>query len=227
MATLELNKIYNEDCVEGLKRIPDESVDLVLTDPPFNINYFSNMSTSDQYKIRIQTAYKWDNDFDIVPVIKQFMRILKNDSYCLIFGCEENIKIMQENGCNQILIWDKQHNGMGDLSDFGIGYEFIFCFKKGNPTLKKGRINGVITSAHYGFFDKTIHPTQKPIKLMRYLLENCSNQGDIVLDGFVGSGTVPIACKQLDRNFIGFEIDKGYCDIANKRLQQENINRWF
>lgn len=140
---LELNRIYNMDCLEGMKQIEDNSIDLILTDPPYNLNYYSNHG-SKEYQKRIQTAQEWDNNFDIKPILKEFFRITKNNSYILIFGCEENIPLMKSLGCHQILIWNKRHCGMGDLSDFGIGYEFIFYFKKGNPKLKGKRINGII-----------------------------------------------------------------------------------
>lgn len=134
---LELNKIYCMDCLEGMKQLPDKSVDLVLTDPPYNLNYRSNRG-SKEYKERVQTAQQWDNNFDVRPVLSEILRITKDNSYILIFGCEENISLMKELGCFQVLVWNKNHCGMGDLSDWGIGYEFIFYFKKGNPALRGG-----------------------------------------------------------------------------------------
>jgi site-specific DNA-methyltransferase (adenine-specific) len=220
LGEFELNKIYCMDCLEGLKKIPDNSVDLILTDPPYSINYYSNHG-SEEYKKRIQTALDWDNNFDISLYLPELIRITKEDSYILIFGCEENINIMKKLGCHQILIWNKEHCGMGDLSDFGIGYEFIFYFKKGNPKLRGKRINGIINCMNIGFFDKTVHPTQKPEKLLRYLINKCSDNENIVLDAFAGSGSCAIACKQLNRKFICFEINPEYCKIANKRLSQE------
>jgi site-specific DNA-methyltransferase (adenine-specific) len=222
---LELNKVYCMDCFDGLKLIDDNSVDLIITDPPYNINYFSN-SGSEDYKLKIQTAQDWDNNFDISKYIPEFLRILKNDCYLLIFGCEENISKMKELGCFQVLVWDKCYCGMGDLSDFGIGYEFIFYFKKGNPKLRGDRVNGVISIKHIGFFDKTVHPTQKPIKLIRYLIEKTSDKNALVFDGFLGSGTTAIACKQTLRDFIGFDINQSYVDIAKSRLSQTNLKEF-
>lgn len=84
-------------------------------------------------------------------------------------------------------------------------------------------MNGIIDYKHIGFFDATLHPTQKPINLMKYLIKKCSDEGNIILDPFMGSGTTAVACKQLNRNFIGFEISPEYCKIAEKRLQQETL----
>ena len=71
------------------------------------------------------------------------------------------------------------------------------------------------------------HPTQKPVKLFRDIIRDFSEEGDLILDPFMGSGTTAIACKQLNRNFIGFEISKEYCDIARKRLSQANLNTFL
>jgi site-specific DNA-methyltransferase (adenine-specific) len=222
LGEFELNKVYCMDCLEGLKKIPDNSINLIITDPPYSINYYSNFG-SKEYQKRIQTAESWDNNFNFKLYFNELFRVLKEDSYMIVFGCEENILLMKELGCFQVLIWDKNHCGMGDLSDFGIGYEFMFYFKKGNPHLRGKRINGVITCKHIGFFDKTIHPTQKPDKLFRFLIEKLSDNGNIVLDAFVGSGGSMLASKQLNRKFIGFEINPSYVEIVNKRLSQKNL----
>lgn len=113
---------------------------------------------------------------------------------------------------------------MGDLSCWGIGYEFIFVFKKGNPKLRGGRVNGVIPYKHIGFFDKTVHPTQKPLEIMKILIKKSSDEGDIVLDAFLGSGTTALASKQLNRKFIGFEKKEEYIKIIKQRLSQGVLN---
>lgn len=220
-----LNKIQNGDAIELLKTVPDNSVDLILTDPPYNLNYKSRKG-SDLYKQRVQNAQEWDNNFDITPYIKEFFRIAKNNAYILIFGCEENIAKMQELGCHQILVWDKKHIGMGNLNDWGIGYEFIFYFKKGSPKLQNHRINGVLNIPFYGLFSKTLHPTQKPIQLITYIIKNTSKENDIVLDCFMGSGTTAVACKQTGRNYIGMEKQQKYCDIIEKRLREISQEFW-
>lgn len=229
---MEINKIFNIDCLDGMKQLPDKCVDLILIDPPYNIQYKSNFG-SQEYKDKIQHT-EWDKSFDIRGVYQELWRILKNNSDMYIFGRWENYEIMKElEGFKQILIWHKINaGGLGNLTCFIPTYELIFYFKKGSRIPNK-RTSAVIdsipiqnfsckeskpTGKDYGQqFMK--HPTQKPLDLIKKLLKISSNQNDLVLDSFMGSGTTAVACKQLNRNFIGYEISKEYCDIANKRLK--------
>lgn len=222
---IELNKVHCMDCLEGLKMLPDNSVDLIVTDPPYGIGYKSNHG-SKEYKKRVQNT-DWDISFDFSNFFDEFYRVLKNDSYMYVWGRFENYETMKKLGMCRVLIWDKDHCGMGDLTDWGIGYELVYVFKKGKPKLIGGRTNGVFKIQHIGFFDKTLHPTQKPVKVIKHLLNKSSKDNDIVLDGFMGSGTTAVACKQLNRRFIGFELEQKYVDICNKRLAQGNIKEWF
>jgi len=131
---------------------------------------------------------------------------------------------------DRILVWDKCHNGMGNLNDWGIGYEYIFLFKKGSPRIRGDRVNGVISYKHIGYFEKTVHPTQKPTGLIKLIiLKSIGKEEGIVLDPFMGSGTTAVACKQLNKDFIGFEINRAYVNIANRRLsmQPESLEKWI
>ena len=222
---MSFNRVYNVDALDGLKVLKSGSVDLILTDPPYNINYKSNHG-SKEYKDRIQ-SHDWDTDFDFRRFFPDLWRVLKNDCFMYVFGRFENFELMSSLGCSRVLIWDKCHNGMGDLVDWGIGYEVIYVFKKGKPFLRGMRVNGVINFKHIGFFEKTIHPTQKPVGLMRYIIEKSCDEGSLVLDAFLGSGTTAVACKQTNRDWIGFELDSHYCKLINDRLQQVNLKSWF
>lgn len=222
--TLEINKIYCMDALEGMRQMDSESVDLVVTDPPYGIGYKSNCG-SERYKEKLND-FDWDDEFNFGVFYDEFMRVLKNDSYMYVFGRFENAETMKYLGCDRILVWDKQHCGMGDLTDWGIGYELIYLFKKGNPKLSGGRVNGVIPHKHIGYFEKTLHPTQKPVELLKFLMVK-SGGGSLVLDPFIGSGTTAVAAKQLGRNFIGFELEQKYVDIANSRLAQTQLEGFF
>jgi site-specific DNA-methyltransferase (adenine-specific) len=209
--------LYKGNCLEVMKDLPDKSIDLVLTDPPFGIDYKSNHG-SKKYKARVQN-HTWDKEFSFRPYFSECYRVLKDDSYLLVFGRKENIALMEELGYNQLLVWDKQHNGMGNLLSWGIGYEFIFCFEKGTPSLRGGaRVNGVISYKHIGFFEKTEHPTQKPVGLMEYIIHQTTLEGATVLDPFVGSGTTLRAGLNTGRNTIGIEINPQYIPIIKNGL---------
>ena len=219
---IELNKIYNEDCLEGMKRIPDGSVDLVLTDPPYGINY-----QSQRKKDKAQWKPKVKNDkTPFVDFIPQLKRILSDNGAAMIFTRwdvqQRFIDALVSSGLSvkNILIWDKVVHGMGDLKRaYGSRYEsVIFCANNGF------RFNGKRPTDIMRFQrvspDKLIHPNEKPIELLEALVTQCTLQNQTVLDCFMGSGTTAIACINTNRNYIGFELDKHYCDIANKRIQK-------
>jgi site-specific DNA-methyltransferase (adenine-specific) len=218
--TLEINKIYNMDCLEGLKQLENNSIDLIITDPPYSIEYKSNFG-SKKYKEKIHN-HKWDKDFDFSLYFKEIYKKLKDNSFMYVFGRFENYNTMVNLGCNRVLIWDKGHNGMGDLKDWGIGFEVIYLFKKGKPTIKGNRENCIIRYDFYGSFGNAFHPTEKPLNLIKYIITKSVNKKSLVLDCFMGSGTTAIACQDLEHNYIGFEIDKNYFEKSNKRI---NINK--
>jgi len=215
---MRLDIIHNEDCMVGLRRLPDACVDLIVTDPPYGISYKSNKGT-DKYKERVQHT-DWDKDFNFADYYSELWRVLKEDSFMYVWGRFENYEIMKALGMKRVLIWDKGHNSMGDLEDWGIGYELIYLFKKGKPKIRGSRDNGILRITHISYFDKTLHPTQKPTSVIRYLIEKSSDIGGVVLDAFMGSGTTALACKQTKRHYIGYEVESSYCGIAENRLKQ-------
>jgi site-specific DNA-methyltransferase (adenine-specific) len=120
-----------------------------------------------------------------------------------------------------LIVWIKNNWTAGDLkAAYGKQYEFIFYVNKGRREINGKRLTDV------WYFNRVagkqqLHQNQKPLDLIKQCILKSSNEGDLVFDGFMGSGTTAIACKELNRNFIGFELDKEYFDIANKKL--ENI----
>lgn len=213
---IELNKIYNMDCLEGLKLIPDNSIDLVLIDPPYGINYLSNYRKEKHEKIV--------NDNVLFITLEELWRVLKNDGAIFCFYSHKNPLIDEK--VKNTIIWVKDNWTAGDLEgDFGNQYECIAYLPKKDFKLKSKRYSNVWN------FKRTLnnlHPTEKPVSLLKRLVESGSKENDLVLDCFMGSGTTAVACKQLNRNFIGFEISKEYCDIANERLSKEiRQEKWF
>src|SRR5699024_8059175 len=218
---MELNKIYNEDCLVGMKRIPDNSIDLIVTDPPYLINYSRHVKGH-----RFENKILNDNNPELISkYIKECYRILKNDSAMYMFTSHKSVDFfkqeLENTGFNvkNMIIWDKQRQGMGDTSTvFGFQYELIFFASKGQPKIKGKRLSDIWS------FPKVVgrnqvHQNQKPIELIERCVKKHSNEGDVVFDGFMGSGTTAVAALDMDRKYIGFELDKHYYDVAINRIK--------
>lgn len=200
---MELNKIYCGDCLEVMKGMPDKSIDLVLTDPPYGMEFRSNHRINKHDKIAGDDKYP-------VEVLKEFFRIAKRGVY--IFCRWDNIAELPKP--KSILCWVKNNWSMGDLKhEHGRQWEAIAFYPMEQHEFIK-RIPDVITGNRTG---NNLHPTEKPVDVMAKIIQ--ANVGDIILDPFCGSGSTLVACKELDRNYIGIEISQKYCDIAEKRIK--------
>ena len=235
---LEINKIYNMDCLEGLKLIPDNSIDLIVTDPPYKITAKGNAGNSGgmmQKKLSMKGKIFQHNDIEPEQYIPEFYRILKDKSHCYIMtnhiNLQKMLNVATECGFKFIksLIWNKGNKIMGQY--YMSQFEYILFFRKGGGkkinfcgTSDILSIPNIETKDEKG---QNLHDTEKPVELMRVLIENSSQDNEIILDPFMGIGTTVIACINTNRNFIGFEIDKQYYEIANKRIEEtkgENKN---
>jgi site-specific DNA-methyltransferase (adenine-specific) len=264
---LELNKIYNIDCLEGLKQLEPESIDLIVTSPPYdNIREYDKLSD-----------FNWDK-FQLIT--KEMLRVLKQGGICVwivgdqtIDGSETGTSFKQalffkEIGFNlhDTMIYAKTGFRFPFQKLYHQVFEYMFVLTKGtiktfNPisdvkNIHKGRktlIGGIKRQAdgsmkrtkpfsigengkryNIWFYDVGLwlstdekvafeHPAIFPDELARDCIISWSNKQDIVLDIFVGSGTTAKMCKQMQRNFIGFEINPEYCKIAEKRLAQQTL----
>ncbi|MEE9118300.1 MAG: site-specific DNA-methyltransferase [Calditrichia bacterium] len=204
---LEINRIYNMDCLEGMRQMPDESVDLVIADPPYGIGESNekNLSRGTLAKPKDYGSYDWDKERLEKSYFDEMLRVSKNQ---LIFGGNYYIDYLHPSPC--WIVWDKD-NGNNDFADC----ELIWGSFTSAVRLFKWRWNGMLKERP----EERFHPTQKPVALIEWLVENYSEVGATILDPFIGSGTTAVACKKLNRNFIGFEREKKYCDIAEKRLR--------
>lgn len=228
---LQLNKIYNEDCLVGMKRIPDGTIDLIATDPPYKLTSRGSSGTMSGYwatDIAKQGKVFEHNDIEIEQYLPEFYRILKTDAHCYIMCNNLNLPhffdVISKSQFFfvKLLVWDKQTKICGRYYMGQI--EHIFMLRKG----KDKPINNCGTSDLLSFANKrdkktdgsNIHDSQKPIGLMGTLIENSTNKDEIVLDPFMGSGTTAMAARALGRKYIGFEISREYVDLANKRLQE-------
>jgi len=246
---VKFDVIYNSDCLNILKNLPEKSIDLVLTDPPYNISQknkiFRNYRNGKQADISFDYG-EWDYGFDVLPVLEETKRILKDFGQWIIFCSEQQIgmyrKWLGENGhFKQIIIWEKT-NPLPQFRKcaYRQATEIIMWAYKNKPPKKEQHFNFLSQEEMKNIFkipicggnERTKHPTQKPLKLVIELLKRHSFENDLVLDPFLGSGTTAVACKMLGRRFIGIEINEEYYNIAinricltitqNKRRKNEN-----
>ena len=244
---MDINKIYNMDCLEGLKQLEDNSIDCVITDPPYNIakkgklikvgdeitntfNYFGHYDTyeKDEYLIFIE------------KIIKQLSRVCVNGANVLIFLGRDHVNIIEkifiENDfkCkNTIAIIKNNPLPHFRKNGFRSGFELGLWLVKGE---KPKIFNFLSQELMINYDNYTIgqkdstHPNEKPLHIIKKYMKILSEKNNVVLDPFMGSGTTAVACKELGRNYIGFELSKEYCDIAEKRLSKVNnkkLNDWF
>ena len=239
---MELNKIYNEDCLEGMKRIPDGSVDMILCDLPYGT-----------------TACKWDNIIPFEPLWEQYERVIKDNGAIVLTASQPFTSVLITSNPNLFKytwVWNKALAGNGILAKVQPLkiHEDVCVFAKGKvnyfPIMRKGkgRYKGGIKDKHgtfsgaetpkvwsdeyypttildfsgAGMRSTRIHPTQKPVALFEYLIKTYTNEGETVLDNCMGSGTTAIACMRTGRNYIGFELDEEYYKVAQQRIEDES-----
>ena len=240
-------KLINDDCLNAMKDIPDNSVDMILCDLPYQ-----------------ETGNKWDKFIDLEKLFLEYRRIIKEEG-CIALNGTFKFGIHLYNIASDLYkyewVWEKD-NGTNapnvNLQPFRI-HEYIFIFGKGRVTngnrtpMKyfpqktegkpykqksgkisnnwKGGLKNIITNNENGMRhpktiqkfnrDRGLHPTQKPVVLLEYLIKTYTNEGDLVLDNCMGSGSTGVACKNTGRNFIGIELDENYFKIAKKRIEEE------
>lgn len=239
-------QLYQGDCLEIMKQIPDKSIDLILTDPPYGT-----------------TACKWDSVIPFEPMWEQLNRIIKPNGPIVLFGSQpfsatlicSNIKNFRYE-----IIWDKVNSSSGILAKKRPlkSHENILVFYKNQPNyypqMTEGKqwhragkkekkmpnvygeektairkSNSDTTNLKYpksiwtfsnADNTKRIHPTQKPVALLEYLIKTYTLEGETVLDFTMGSGSTGEACLRTNRNFIGIEIEEKYFNIAKERLEK-------
>ena len=249
MDGLESDKIYNIDCLEGMKHIPDGSIDAIICDLPYGT-----------------TACAWDSVIPFDQLWEQYKRIIKPKGAIVLFGSEPFSTLLRMSnfkGFKYDWIWDKtfgrqpqlaniqpmkQHEIISVFSKDGGGINYYpQRMKLAKPYKSKGASNnaGANNDHKLGLkkvakeytedtpttvlqfapisngSDDHFHPTQKPVDLLRYLIRTYSNEGDTILDNCMGSGTTAVACIKEKRHFIGFELNKEYFDKACQRIDAE------
>lgn len=228
---MEIDYISCGDCLKLMKNVPDESIDLIVTDPPYKVTSRGNAGTMGGMvtkEINLKGKVFKFNDIHCSEYASEFYRVLKDKSHCYIMTNHINLYDMLTEFTKagfhftKSLIWDKGNKICCPY--YMSQFEYILFFRKG----KSKKINDCGTSDILSVpnkklkdkNNKNLHDTEKPIKLMQILIENSSNKENIILDPFMGIGSVPIACINTNRHYIGFELDEQYFDIACQRLDE-------
>lgn len=200
------NQIINADCMDILKQLPDKCIDLVLTDPPYGIGIDGQKEcfcTNPKHNRKLHTQKDWDKEIPKQEIFKHINRIAKNIIICGANYFNEYLK----QGKKGWIIWDKGQRGL-TMSDCEIFYS---NFDRPTRIYTVNRCELIK--------DFTFHPTQKPLKLFEMILRDYSNENDLILDCFSGSGTTAVACHNLKRRFICIEKDYDYWKASVERLQ--------
>lgn len=209
------NKIINSDCLDVLKQLPDKSVDLVLTDPPYGIN-IEKMSFTNSTKGGVCERNDYKNCFSDSKLSKIFfdemLRVSKNQ---IIFGGNYYTEYLKST--QGWLVWNKKGDGRfsNDFADGELAWTSFDKPLKIYHYLWSGMFQQDMKNK-----EKRVHPTQKPTKLFEMILQDFSGDDCLVLDPFSGSGTTAIACHNLKRRFICIEKDKDYYEASVKRLEE-------
>lgn len=223
--------ILNQDCISYMKKLPNESIGLICTDPPYKVTKrgcAGNSGGMMQKKLSMEGKIFQHNDLKPKDYIPEFYRVLKEGSHCYIMtnhvNLQEMINTATECGFKFIksLIWNKGNKIMGQF--YMSQFEYILFFRKGKAKkINKCGTSDILNIPNKKTKDengKNIHDTEKPVELMKILIENSSNEEDCVFDPFLGVGASALASKELGRHFIGIEIDPQYYNIALKRLKK-------
>ena len=215
---LEINNIYNIDCIAGMKNLPDNSVQMVLTDIPYG-----ELNNVVETQLRVMNKGNADViTFDLNCFLEELNRVCSGSFYifCGFNQISEITRFAKERKMmTRVCSWKKRNPSPMMCQYFWLSdVEFCVAFKKPQAVF-----NYFYKSSVWDFKagERDIHPTQKNVELFRYLILASSNEGDVVLDPCVGSGTTAVAAIQEKRNFIGFELNEEYYKKAVERIANE------
>jgi site-specific DNA-methyltransferase (adenine-specific) len=239
-------QLFHGDCLEVMKTLPDQSVDLILTDPPYGT-----------------TQCKWDSIIPFEPMWKELKRIIKDNGCIALFGSEPFSSALRMSNIKNFKydwIWNKKKGGnplLSKIQPIKIFENIMIFGKKGKkvnyyPIMEKrnkikyrGKNKGKQSELTKNSFTENksythkypkaileisnasqtrkLHPTQKPVALLEYLIKTYTNENDIVLDFTMGSGSTGVAAKNLNREFIGIELDQEYYKISKNRIEAKDL----
>jgi adenine-specific DNA-methyltransferase len=208
--SIQKNSIINGDCVQVLPQLPAASIDFILTDPPYLVNYRSRDG---------RAVPNDDNDRWLRPAFREMYRVLKENTFCVSFygwtKTDRFINAWKAAGFRIVghFTFKKQYASSAGFVKYQ--HENAYLLAKGHPPEPKQPIGDVLDFPYSG---NRLHPTQKPLTALKPLIQAFSKQGDVVLDCFCGSGSSLLAAKSLFRNYLGIELDPKYSALAQRRL---------
>jgi site-specific DNA-methyltransferase (adenine-specific) len=219
-------KLYQGNCLDCMADIPDGSIDLVLTDPPYRVISGGNRSAGRPMGMLSANDGKIfkHNDIEFEDYLPEIYRVMADRSHIYLMVNCINLEVAMQSvrACglkmHNLLVWNK--NNVTPNRWYMKNVEYVIFARKGkaksifNPSSKTCHSFKNVPAGR-------LHPTQKPVELMRYYIENSSVAGDTILDPFMGSGTTGVACVNTQRSFIGIELDENYFSIASKRIKEE------
>lgn len=232
----EPNNIYNVDCYKAIKDIPDKSIDLIVTDPPYLIENTTAGGSSDLSK-SIQGMNNQLSNGVLTSginneILQEFLRVMKKTNIYIWCNHKQipqylDFFVNKNNCLFDILIWHKTNATPLFNNKYLTDKEYCLYFRKGgycNPDNYDAAKTIFEQKINISDKNKFEHPTIKPLKFIETIIRNSSKENDIILDCFMGSGTTAVACKNTGRRYLGFEIDKHWYDIAQDRLNNVQAN---
>ncbi|MBQ1293283.1 MAG: site-specific DNA-methyltransferase [Clostridiales bacterium] len=230
---METDKIYNEDCIRGLERIPDKSIDLIVMDPPYEMETAGGGAfgpSNKQYHGELTQISKGISN-DVLEKLCGKMKAINIYIWCNKNQLRQYIDYFEDMGCNiDLLTWHKTNPVPTCNNKYLSDTEYcVFAREEGVKVYGsyETKHKFYVSSLNTADKDKYGHPTIKPLNIIKNLIINSSRGGDLVLDPFIGSGTTAVACKLLGRHYLGFEIDPEYHQTAIKRVNEAETVGWF
>ena len=215
--------LYEDDCFNVFPEIEDESIDMILTDPPYMINYYTNRRKDKSHNFC--SPIDNDNNPELIEnLCYELHRILKDDSTLYMFCSPDTVDLFKSKleeffKIKNIIIWDKGNWTAGDLkAQYGKSYEMIIYANKGRRFINGKRLNDIWSFPRV-VGKGQLHQNQKPTELIELMINKSSNEFDTILDCFAGSGTTGVACQNLNRNCILIEKEPDYCQIIRERMR--------
>lgn len=229
MLSIEINKIYNEDCIAGMKKMEDQSVTMTLTDIPYG-EVSKNGVERARYVGQLRKLDKGKSDevtFDLYEFLDEVARVTEGGIY-IFCGIEQIEPIytyfketQKKNFMARQCVWRKTNPSPANGQHMWLSsFENCIFAKR-----RKTKFNQSCKSSVWEFpvGRGKIHPTEKPLSLFKYLIESSSDKGDVLFDPCIGSGTTAVGAQELGRNYIGFELDEKYYNVAIERIKKSAI----